>query len=170
MIFVSNALVEVRISNQESHTNLTDCQNSVLMLHCLPSDSAAIMFHSLPTESQLTPRLTACQGHEAKGSFCPMLNDALRIQHGTLVSNCMQKQGRADWCQSPNVLDINTSSLKGIHPHIHSVKQIRKGKFALSQRKLTLSKAISRILISNFSNSCFSIFFEYRSYFRYCTS
>lgn len=95
------------------------------MLHCLPSDSAAIMFHNQPTESQLTPRLRLkeLQGHEAKGSFCPMLNDALKIYHGTLVSHCMQKQGRADWCQSLNIWDINATSLKGINPHTLSVSR-----------------------------------------------
>lgn len=123
LLFISNALVEMKISNRESHI---DCQKGVLMHHCLLSDSASIMFHNQATESQLTARLrlTALQGHEAKGSFCPLLSNALRMDTAWNISlNCMQKQGRADWCQSPNVLDINAPSLKGINALTHSVSR-----------------------------------------------
>lgn len=147
----------------KSHSKLTDSQKGALMLHCRFSSKDA---PQQPTESQLTarPTLTALQGHEAKGSFCPMPNNTSGICHGIWMSSCWQK-GRADWCQSPSVYYINTPSLKTIN--WHTVQADQKGQTTPKSEKTHLQQTISRIPISNFSNSCFSLFFEHNSYFRY---
>lgn len=127
--------MEVRISNKESHTNLTDCQKDVLMLHCLPSDSAAMKANQ-PTERQLTPRLrpTALQGHEARGSFCPMLNDALRSIMEHQSPNVSRNKAGQTGVSHQIFRILKKTSLKGINPHTHSVSR-PEGRFTLSQRK-----------------------------------